>query len=279
MKQLFFLCLFTALLAAACRPPSQRTADAASEERNFKGIAETPSATASDSTTADVAASVITGNTKEQLLHRTGYTASYNAARRVPNWVAWTLTSERTVGAHKRQGRQFSEDTEVPAPRATSRDYTRTGYDRGHLCPSGDNQWNGQAQTESFLMTNICPQNHLLNMGDWNEMEIKCRKWARRYGTVYIVAGPIFLKGRNKTIGANAVAVPDAFFKVVLRLGNAPKAIGFIYRNEKGSRPWGDYVNTVDDVERITGYDFFTALPDELENSVERTADRRDWPE
>ena len=108
-------------------------------------------------------------------------------------------------------------------------------------------------------------------------MEQQCRRWAERYGKIYIVSGPILYKKKHKTIGRNKVVVPEAFFKVVLRLGDDPKAIGFIYKNEDGNRPKADYVNSIDQVERITGIDFFPTLPDQLEQSIEATAEWGDW--
>lgn len=213
----------------------------------------------------------------EQILRRVGYTVSYNSSTRQPNWVAWHLTAAHTTGPYKRGGIKFHEDEEVPVPRAVDWDYARSGYDRGHMCPSGDNKWSEQAQEESFLFTNICPQNGGLNRGDWNEMEQQCRSWAKEYGDIYIVCGPIFYKGKHKTIGSNKVAVPDAFFKVVLCMQGTPKAIGFVYKNVEGNRPKDSYVNTVDEVERITGFDFFPALPDRVENKVEAARNWNDW--
>ncbi|MBO5185502.1 MAG: DNA/RNA non-specific endonuclease [Prevotella sp.] len=213
----------------------------------------------------------------EQILRRTAYTASYNKNTRLPNWVAWQLTADHTDGPHKRKGLKFREDEDVPEPRATDWDYYNSGYDRGHMCPSGDCKWSAEAQLESFLFTNACPQVHGLNAGDWNEMEQQCRRWAEKYGRLYIVSGPIIYKGNSKTIGRNKVVVPEAFFKVVLRLGDNPRAIGFIYKNKSGNRPKGDYVNTVDEVERITGFDFFPALPDDVEDRVEAEADIEEW--
>lgn len=213
----------------------------------------------------------------EQMLRRAGYTASYNKTTKLPNWVAWHLTADRTTGPAKRSGVDFLADMDVPAPRAEDSDYYGSGYDRGHMCPAADNKYSEKAMEESFLFTNMCPQNGNLNRGDWNEMEQACRRWAKEYGGVYIVCGPILYKGKHKTIGKNKVVVPEAFFKVVLRTGENPKAIGFIYKNAEGNRPKGDYVNTVDEVERITGIDFFTSLPDDVENKVEATADIADW--
>ena len=213
----------------------------------------------------------------EQMLRRAGYTASYNKATKLPNWVAWHLTADRTTGPAKRSGVDFQADMDVPAPRAEDSDYYGSGYDRGHMCPAADNKYSEKAMEESFLFTNMCPQNGNLNRGDWNEMEQACRRWAKEYGGVYVVCGPILYKGKHKTIGKNKVVVPEAFFKVVLRTGENPKAIGFIYKNAEGNRPKGDYVNTVDEVERITGIDFFPELPDDVENKVEATADIADW--
>lgn len=215
--------------------------------------------------------------TPEQILKRTGYVASYNKTTLLPNWVAWHLTAERTEGSAKRSGVDFAEDTEVPEPRATDWDYYNSGYDRGHMCPAADNKWSKKAMEESFLFTNMCPQNGNLNRGDWNEMEMACRKWAKKYGDLYIVCGPILYKGKHKTIGKNKVVVPEAFFKVVLRTGDDPQAIGFIYKNTSGNRPKDSYVNTVDEVERITGIDFFSSLPDDVEKNVEATADIANW--
>lgn len=213
----------------------------------------------------------------EQMLRRAGYTASYNKTTKLPNWVAWHLTADRTTGPAKRSGVDFQADMNVPAPRAEDSDYYGSGYDRGHMCPAADNKYSEKAMEESFLFTNMCPQNGNLNRGDWNEMEQACRRWAKEYGGVYVVCGPILYKGKHKTIGKNKVVVPEAFFKVVLRTGENPKAIGFIYKNAEGNRPKGDYVNTVDEVERITGIDFFPELPDDVENKVEATADIADW--
>lgn len=216
-------------------------------------------------------------NGTELILKREGYTVSYNKTTLQPNWVAWCLTNDRCIGPAKRPQRAFHEDTDVPEPRAVDADYYNSGFDRGHMCPAADNKKNDEMMLQSFLFTNICPQNHGLNVGDWNEMENQCRRWAKTYDRIYIVCGPIFYNQKHKTIGKHKIPVPEAFFKVVLRMDSSPQAIGFIYKNASGDRPKGDYVNTVDQVERITGYDFFPALPDDVEKSVEATANLENW--
>lgn len=211
-----------------------------------------------------------------QLLVRTAYLASYNNSTKCPNWVSWHLTAEHVDGEIARD-RSFYEDYDVPAPRATNEDYRRSGWSRGHMCPAGDNKWDEKVMQESNLLTNICPQNQQLNSGVWNVIERDCRKWAKKYGEIYIVCGPVMLEREHETIGENKVVVPEAFFKVILRVNPKPAAIGFVIRNNEGKKKRDQFVNTVDDVERITGYDFFPALPDDIENVVEATARIEDW--
>ena len=214
----------------------------------------------------------------EQILHRKGYTVSYNSATRNPNWVAWHLTKSHTYGSNQRSGEVFTEDVSVSKPRATDADYYNSRYDRGHMCPAGDNKWDKEAMAQSFLFTNVCPQNHGLNKYEWNDLEMLCRDWAREYGAIDIVCGPVYSSSdQQKTIGKNRVWVPDAFFKVVLCRQGKAKAIGFLYRNEGKKQPMADAVCTVDDVERLTGLDFFPELDDKIENRIEATATLTDW--
>ena len=171
----------------------------------------------------------------------------------------------------------FYEDEEVPLPRATNDDYRGSGWSRGHMCPAGDNKWNEQAMYDTFSLVNVCPQNVNLNSGLWNSIEMDCRRWARKFGDVYIVCEPIYMKREHEMIGNHLIAVPEAFFKVVLCLNGIPKAIGFIVRNTDGMKKRDLYYNSIDQVERITGMDFFPALPDDIENEVEANASIDDW--
>lgn len=212
----------------------------------------------------------------EMILYRAAYTINYDKQNKIPKWVAWHLTSDHTTGEQRRLS-NFIVDEEVPAPRAELVDYKGSGYDRGHMCPAGDNKWGFQPMRESFYLTNICPQNSNLNSGDWNELEIQCRDWANKYGDIYIVCGPILYKGKHETIGPNKVTVPEAFFKVILCMQGKPKAIGFIYKNVCCNNSMSSYVNSIDQVERITGLDFFPSLPDDIENEVEATCSIKEW--
>ncbi len=204
----------------------------------------------------------------EQILVRKAFVASYNKDSRCPNWVGWHLTGDHADGPVDRRN-DFHEEEEVPTPRAMSSDYKSSGWSRGHMCPAGDNKWSAEAMFETFSFANICPQNTNLNNGLWNSIENDCRKWARKYGDVFIVCGPVYYNQEHQAIGENKVVVPEAFFKVVLRLAPKPKAFGFIVKNTDGNRKSDLYYNSIDQVERITGHDFFYELPDDIEDAVE----------
>ena len=205
-----------------------------------------------------------------QIIQRTGYTLSYHAKHRTPQWVAWELTKEETRGNEERTN-EFQPDPDVMGAKVVTYDYSHSGYDRGHMAPAGDMKWSKKAMQESFYMSNICPQDHNLNTEDWNDLENKSREWARRYGKVYIVCGPIYNGMRNEYIGDHRVKVPDAFFKVILiNHDRKQAALGFYFENKAGERPLSEYLVSVDKLEDMTGLDFFSALPDEIENRLEK---------
>lgn len=214
-----------------------------------------------------------------QILKRLAYTLSYNKDTRCPNWVAWKLTAEHTDGPYDRHNYKFHDDPDVPVPRANYHDYSynRLGLERGHMCPAADNKWSDKAMDECHLLSNICPQYGPLNGGEWMYLENDCREWAKDYKCIYIVCGPIFYSKSPKTIGEDKISVPDAFFKVILRLGNNPQALGFIYPNKSCSGGKAKYVKSVDEVEKMTGMDFFSSLDDNIENKIERTSNLDQW--
>lgn len=214
-----------------------------------------------------------------KILQRLGYITSYNTITKNANWVAWHLTKEHTDGKWKRDGIPYMVDEEISGSRQELDDWYghNLPIDHGHMCPAGDNKWSKEAMEQTFLLTNMCPQNSELNRGDWEVLESKCRGWARHYGEIYIVCGPIFYSNSFKTIGKNKVGVPDAFFKVILCINKRPKALGFIYPNDGAHHKINHYVTTIDDVEKQTGIDFFYNLPDEIENEIESNASLSAW--
>ena len=213
----------------------------------------------------------------EQVIEHLGYTVSYNPKWLVPNWVAYELTNSETYGEQERSS-HFKPDPLVKGDPVVTSDYSKSGYDRGHMAPAADMKWSEQAMRESFYMTNICPQIHSLNAGDWKDLEELARDWAQQYGSIYIACGPI-MEADYQTIGkTHSIAVPSAFYKVFLRkIRNGWTSIGFIMPNKAGNRPLMTYMFTVDEVEEQTGLDFFYNLPDSIESQVENTYSVSDW--
>jgi endonuclease G len=192
----------------------------------------------------------------------------------------WQLDGNQVMKRKKDVWNEYHEDLDVEEKyRATLADYTSSGYDRGHMCPGGDCNWNDEGRDETFLLSNMCPQNPNLNRGDWKEIEIACRKWAQMYGSIYIVCGPIFFKSQeHERIGLNRIPVPEAFFKVILCSDSInPKGIGFICRNTDGNRKKDFYVNSIKQVERVTGYMFFPKLDETTKEKVFDMNDISNW--
>lgn len=204
-----------------------------------------------------------------------GFTVHFNPELHIPNCVVYELTASETEGSVPRFG-SFETDSAV-AGCANPWDYTLSGYDRGHMIPAGDLRWDSLAMRESFKMTNVCPQTRALNSGGWTKIEDKIREWAVRDSALIVVTGPVITRGM-KTIGDSHVAVPTAFFKVVLAPFATPmRAIGFVLPNKAANGSLKKYAVSVDEVERRTGMDFFSALPDDIENGIESQLNLSVW--
>ena len=206
------------------------------------------------------------------------FVVSYNPTKLVPNWVAWRLVAE-DLGAVERSNR-FHADPMLPAnmPGPRPRDYTRSGYDRGHMCPSGDRTASSTANDETFVMTNMEPQLHALNVGPWKGLEEFERRLARDGKQVFVVAGGIF--DSASAILAGREAVPRATFKVIVVLDRGAGAgavsdrtttYAVIMPNStavSGTR-WSQYLVSIDEVERQSGYDFLSGVPEAIQRVIE----------
>lgn len=246
------------------------------DEDKEKTIIESRQEKESDKDDFPLGLPIMKANPSSIVLRRKAYTLSYNVELKNPDWVAWYLSAAHADGEWVRSN-DYREDFDVPAPRATNDDYRGSTWSRGHMCPAGDNKWDSEAMSETFLLSNMCPQDRNLNSGLWNRVETDCRKWAQKYGGIYIVCGPLYYNKEHETIGDNKVVVPEAFYKVVLCMEGRPKAIGFVVKNNAGTKKKDQYVNSVDEVERITGIDFFSGVPDNIENEIEANANIGDW--
>ena len=219
----------------------------------------------------------ISDHRSQQIIEHLAYTVSYNHDWLIPNWVAYELTAQEVSGAEQRSN-HFAPDPLVKGKPVVTKDYSNSGYDRGHMAPAGDMKWSEQAMRESFYMTNICPQNHSNNAGDWKDLEELARDLAQKYKSLYICCGPIVTDVSN-TIGVRRIVVPQAFYKVFLRQkkDGSWTAIGFVMPNAAGNRPLMTYMRSVDEVEQLTGIDFFYHLPDSIEDIIEADYTISDW--
>lgn len=207
----------------------------------------------------------------------TGFILSYSEEHEQAEWVAYELTAEEAQGDYPRTN-NFRQDPRIETGTATLDDYRGSGYDRGHLAPAGDMAWSLEAMSDSFYFSNMSPQSPSFNRVSWRMLESLVRDWAIKYGSVYIITGPI-LEGGLETIGPDEVAVPRWFFKAVLRFdGEEGEAIAFIVPNERFD--FDDlkyYAFSIDFAERFVGVDMFYNLDNSIEDNIEREYDLGEW--
>jgi endonuclease G len=214
-------------------------------------------------------------STTNQVVKHKYYSLSYNEAFEQAEWVAYELKGIKAYHDYDRPF--FIEDEKVKTGSADWRNYKRSGYDKGHLCPAGDMKFSKEAYDETFLTSNISPQKHNFNNGIWNTLEQKVRYWAVKYDGIYVVTGGV-LNGNLKTIGEEDVAVPEYFYKVLLDTSRDEyKMIGFLVPAVDSKKPLYEFVVPVDEIEKMTGIDFYPSLNDKIENSLEKSSDYKSW--
>lgn len=230
-----------------------------------------------------------TSSSNNYLVNRTDYALSYNNSKGTPNWVSWHLSSAWTGSASRCDC--FKSDSSLPSNffRATSSDYTNSGYDRGHLCPSADRTYSSTANSNTFYMTNIAPQAADNNQRSWASLESYCRELASQGNELHIVAGVAGTGGTGRygyftTIDGGNITVPDSFWKVILVLPNgsndvsrvttSTRMIAVNIPNDQGiNTNWANYRTSVDYVESLTGLDLFENINDNVENYLESRVD------
>jgi endonuclease G len=206
------------------------------------------------------------------------FTLSYNEAHEQAEWVAYPLLKAH-LSKNEFDRPDFIEDRKIGSKSAHWSSYKNSGYDRGHLCPAGDRRFSFNAYAETFLTSNISPQNRDLNGGIWNKLEQQFRFWAKKYDGVYIVTGGVLKEGLP-TIGLEKVSVPEQFYKIVLDASDGTyKVLAFLIPNKPTNKSFYDYVVTVDSVETVTGIDFFPKLPKEIQDNIESGIDLKAWGE
>jgi endonuclease G len=213
-------------------------------------------------------------STTNDVYNRNTYVFSYSEEHEQSEWVAYYLDND-DVKATNFDRPFFEQDPLVESASADWRNYKNSGYDKGHLCPAGDRKKSLDEYTETFFTSNISPQKHKFNSGVWNRLEDKVRYWATKNDGLYIVTGGV-LSDNLKTIGKEDVSVPNYFYKVLLSKDGS-KMIGFLVPHEESNKPLYDFVVSVDEIEKMTGIDFYSNLEDSIENQLESKSDYKGW--
>lgn len=208
---------------------------------------------------------------------------NHNDDWKIPYWVAYYLSSSNLQGEAKRKGIKFKSDKEIPrGRRAEYKDYTHSGFDRGHLAPAAAFKRSREAIKTTFILSNASPQYHGFNDGIWKRLEKEVREMVTDKGQAWIITGNAFLSVDSLFISPREwighldelnVAVPTHLFKAILALdddGNF-SMYAFLIPNERerNPNPTSDYMIRVDRLEQITGYDFFSELDDSIEDELE----------
>jgi endonuclease G, mitochondrial len=275
-KLVYIWVLSIAIILASCRLPA---VPFGSGSGNINLLMGNPSQATIDSS-----------NAENYLITRPQYALSYSNRKGMPNWVAWELNSTWLGDAH-RVGK-FAPDEELPAGwnRIKPADYTGSGFDRGHMVNSEDRSRSPEDNIPTFLMTNIIPQAPDNNQGVWVQLENYSRQLVRSGKELFIISGGhgqggIGSKGLRATVGKGKVIVPAVTWKVILVLDkpNAgvvgvdknTRTIAVIIPNKQGvkSDPWQQYRTSVNEVEKLTGYQFFTNVPAEIRSVINAKVD------
>ncbi len=221
-------------------------------------------------------------NQDNYLIVNTAYALSYNSGRGMANWVSWRI-AESDLGTADRQN-NFRPDTSLPKnfTRVTPADYTGSGFDRGHLCPSADRSASAEANSLTFLMTNMIPQTGDLNRNVWDNFESYSRGLVKK-GKVdlYVVAGVYGDKGKLK----RKVTVPTNCWKIIVAV---PQGADISAVNENthvvavdmpntmgiAKADWRKFRTTVRSIEQKTGYNFLSNLPQNVQDALETTMEK-----
>ena len=214
----------------------------------------------------------------DAIVERTGYALGYIEQHEQAAWVIYVISKNQILTKNaERSNYSFRRDPAIPTGSASTSDYTRSGFDRGHLAPAADMAYSEETMRDSFYMTNISPQRPGFNRGIWKDLEAWARQTAIKEGMVVIVTGPVFPSQNAETIGKNKVTVPTHFYKIIYDLTPPQKMIGFLLPNKKSDKPLRVFAVSVDEIERLTGLDFFSEVPQQKQNKMEKTCSPTAW--
>ena len=204
------------------------------------------------------------------------FTLSYSEAHEQAEWVAYELKKNQIKNSDFKRP-YFVEDRSVASGSADWRSYKNSGYDRGHLVPAADREFDYDAYHETFLTSNISPQNKDFNGGVWNKLEQKTRYWAKKYDGVFVITGGVLEDGLP-TIGDDHISVPKEFYKIIFdKRKDGNKVLAFLIPNEPTNKSFYEYTVSVDEIEAKTGIDFFSQFSKAIQEKLESGVDREGW--
>ncbi len=231
-----------------------------------------------------------TSDPNNYLMVKSAYALSYSRQRGLANWVSWHLNSAWKGDARRTDA--FRPDDSLPAGwfRAKPSDYTNSGFDRGHLCPSDDRDASTEDNAATFLLTNIVPQAPRHNREVWKNLEDYERQLATTGNEVYVIAGTNGTGGTGQNGPATALAngkltVPATLYKIIVVLPTGSNDAARVSTNTRviavrvpntqsaADKPWQAYVTSVDALERLTGYDFLSNVPADVQRLIEARVD------
>jgi endonuclease G, mitochondrial len=221
------------------------------------------------------------------VITRDEYVLSYNGRKNIPNWVSWNLVKS-DIGTASRGA--FESDPALPKrfDRVVLDTYTGTGFDRGHMCPSKDRSATNEHNDATFYMTNIIPQAPDNNQKGWERLESYCRDLVKKGNTLHIVCGPHGVRGEGKfgrrdviRRGKVEVTVPAKTWKVIMVIPKGKviptpntRMIAVIMPNDQTvTDDWGKYRVSVNEVEKLTGYQLFPSVPAGVALAIKATVD------
>jgi endonuclease G len=226
----------------------------------------------------DLALGYPMAHTGDTILTYTGFHLAYNEQFEQAAWVAYVLTRDEIESGTIERTDNFRSDTSIVTGSASLADYRGSGFDRGHLAPAGDMKWDQLAMSQSFLMSNMSPQLPAFNRGIWRKLETEVRNWALEKDSLYVITGPLFSPA-DSLIGKNGVGVPGYYFKVLVDLSPPDHdMIAFLLPNSGSSEDLIQFAITVDSLEQLTAYDFFSVAPDqEMIEWLEQRIEPGNW--
>lgn len=214
------------------------------------------------------------------ILRNDGFMLEYSETLKNPLWVTYKVSAKNFKSGKRPSG--FKQDWRSWSS-VSHGDYTRSGYDRGHMAPNYviASRYGRNAQHDTFLMTNVTPQKPKLNQKSWQRLEeVIANDFSEWHGDFWVTTGPIF--GENpKSLKSSDVKIPKAFYKILMKPGTPEtpaQALAFIFpQNAKANASLMKFVTTIDKVEQQTGIDFFHQIDDEFEEKLEASKTPEAW--